>query len=109
MRPKYLLLENVAAILNKKHREGLQLYMELFKSLGYRVSIHKGNPVDLGYIQSRTRVYFALSRGDVDLWTIPTIDQMSKVKQQFKLDESAEVGTNCFRIDPKRVEFVWGE
>ena len=83
--------------------------MELYKSLGYRVSIHKGNPVDLGYIQSRSRVYFALSREDVDLWTIPTIDQMTKVKQQFKLDKSAEVGTNCFRIDPKRVQFVWGE
>ena len=109
MRPKYLLLENVAAILNKKHREGLQLYLELYKSLGYRVSIHNGNPLDLGYIQSRSRVYFALSREDVALWTIPTIDQMTKVKQEFLVDSEAKIGKNCIRIHPKRVQLVWGE
>ena len=109
MRPKYLLLENVAAILNKKHREGCQLYMELYKSLGYRLSIHKGNPLDLGYIQSRTRIYFALSREDVPLWTVPTIDQMTKVKQKFLIDPDAKIGENCTRIPPHRVRCVWGE
>ena len=39
----------------------------------YSFNIHKSNPNDLGFLQSRTRVFITLSRLDMSPWTIPTL------------------------------------
>jgi DNA (cytosine-5)-methyltransferase 1 len=107
--PKYIFLENVAAILTKKFKVGITEYFGLFEALGYRTSIHRGNPKDFGALQSRTRVYIAFSRADVPMWTLPSIEEIPFEQQTFIVDSNADTDKNCFTIPDRFVKVVYGE
>jgi len=68
--PKYILMENVTAIVNSKNEEGTKAYLDSFKN--YKWDIIQDNPNKRGFIQSRGRVYIVMSRRDVPQWTIDT-------------------------------------
>ena len=75
--PAYVLMENVQDILFKSNKEGLDSYLEPLREF-YNVEIVKENPHDLGYLQSRTRAWFLLSRHDVPVWKAPKFTSLSQ-------------------------------
>jgi DNA-cytosine methyltransferase len=78
VKPKYVLLENVAGIMTAKQWPEVRRWLTAFR--GYSIHVHKSNPHDLGYLQSRTRVFIALSRNDMRPWIIP--DQLPKLAKR---------------------------
>ena len=78
-RPLYLILENVTAIVNKRHAKATRAYLDSFD--GYSFDIIQDNPFDRGYLQSRGRVYIVMSRDDVPEWTIDT-SKFEVIKRQ---------------------------
>lgn len=75
--PNYILLENVGGILTKTQLPSLMKFLNGFAH-EYSFNIHKSNPNDLGFLQSRTRVFITLSRLDLSPWTIPTLPKKKK-------------------------------
>ena len=69
LQPSYVLMENVAGILTKTQKPYLLQFLKGFTNYSY--VIHKMNPNDIGYLQSRTRVYIALTRKDMPNWVLP--------------------------------------
>ncbi|AUM62774.1 DNA cytosine methyltransferase [Spiroplasma monobiae] len=55
--PKYLLMENVGALLHKKNEEELNQWKQKLESLGYQNSIEVLNAADFGSSQARRRVF----------------------------------------------------
>lgn len=107
LQPRYVMLENVKDIITKPFREKLDIYLNWFMLSGYTVTIHVGNPLDMGYIQSRGRVFFIMSRSDlspkdaVTRWKVSTTtDGLPKVKQRFRYDKIDE--TQFYKIGKQR-------
>jgi len=69
LKPQYVLLENVGGILTARCLPQLMKFLQSFGH-EYSYSIHKSNPNDLGFLQSRTRVFITLSRLDQTPWVI---------------------------------------
>ena len=105
--PRYILLENVAKLYTTHKRTFLYI-LDMIESLGYRSSISIGNPKEIGYLQSRTRIYIALSRNDCDMWILPKRLRGGTISQSFREDSCWDTNTNCFEINPKRVKRVFG-
>lgn len=57
VRPQMIMIENVKALLNKKHRENFELLLLKLKSLGYNVSYDTLKSSDFGIPQKRERVF----------------------------------------------------
>lgn len=55
--PKYLLLENVKAIINKKHIDTFNEWIERLDELGYESKIYCLNAINFGSSQNRERVF----------------------------------------------------
>jgi site-specific DNA-cytosine methylase len=106
LKPKYLLLENVADLLGKNFIVGFKKFMDEFRKLGYVIDISLINPKDYGYIQSRSRIYIAMSRHDMDVWTLPRT--LNRVEQKF-VQEQDPRDHDHFTILPHRVKMVYGE
>jgi site-specific DNA-cytosine methylase len=82
LQPNYVLMENVKGIYTKTQRPFLKSWLDTFTN--YNVHIHILNPHTLGYIQSRTRVFFALTRKDMAPWIIPdTLPQQHTPRQTW--------------------------
>ena len=114
--PKYIVLENVSAVLQRPHGTRAEEFIDLIKKGGkedapykYGVSIHIGNPRELGYLQSRTRMYIVFSRVDQPQWTLPTQLEALSSPQVFKIDKKADPNRNCYKIGAKGAEIVFGE
>lgn len=56
-KPKYVLWENVKAVINKKHKPLFDRYLEKLKSLGYTNYYEVLNAKDFGIPQNRQRVF----------------------------------------------------
>lgn len=56
-KPKYIMFENVKAILNKNHIEVFEEFCDELKSIGYNISYEVLNAVDFGVPQNRERVF----------------------------------------------------
>lgn len=56
-RPKYIMFENVKAILNKNHIEVFEEFCDDLKRIGYNISYEVLNAVDFGVPQNRERVF----------------------------------------------------
>jgi DNA (cytosine-5)-methyltransferase 1 len=54
--PEYLLMENVANLVSKKHKPSFQRHLEFLHSLGYATYYRVLNAVDFGCAQNRKRV-----------------------------------------------------
>lgn len=55
--PKFMMMENVSAILSRKHIDNFKLWLEFLEDLGYYNKIYTLNAVDFGIPQSRERTY----------------------------------------------------
>ena len=88
MKPKYILLENVATLW-QRHKSTVQWLIKQIEKMGYVSDVHIGNPVNVGYIQSRGRLYIAFSRNDVPKWTLPDLEGFD-VKQKFVEERNAD-------------------
>jgi DNA-cytosine methyltransferase len=108
-KPKHILIENVKAITEQPHSDGWNEFLEWFQGYGYSYSKHLGNPREMGYLQSRSRVFVAFSRGDVKHWDIEGLDLELSHKQKFTKDPMASVNKNCYKINPKRAKKIFGE
>lgn len=103
--PKYVLLENVGGILHKKNREGLNRFLSSFYPSYLLPRVITSNPNDLGWFQSRTRVFICLSRID----QLPWEPRFTKTNIQTWRDvvDSNPDPKHFFKIKPKsRIKIV---
>jgi hypothetical protein len=106
-KPRYILVENVLAITQHPHHLGWQKFLKTMGDMGYNNFVHRGNPLDMGYLQSRSRVYVAFSRHDQEYWSFPPLEKIEK--QQFTVDPMASTLSNCYKINPNRAVKIYGE
>lgn len=78
LRPKYLLMENVAALVTKKFIKHFQEWQELVNSYGYTSYAQVLNAKDYGVPQNRKRIFMVSIRND--------LDQRFEFPQPFPLD-----------------------
>jgi len=107
LQPRYVMLENVKDIITKPFREKLDVYLNWYMLSGYNITIHVGNPLNMGYIQSRSRVFFIMSRSDISpkgavpRWKVPaSTGGLPMVKQRFRYDKLDE--TQFYKIGKQR-------
>lgn len=81
--PKYILLENVAGILEPKHSDLINTIQSVMDELGYRVNIQKSNPLWIGIPHDRVRVMFSCVRLDVSLSKWANIQQPIDKKPNY--------------------------
>ena len=98
LKPRYVLLENVAGILTRTQLPSLKSFLGDFGH-EYTYSIHKSNPNDLGFLQSRTRVFITLSRLDQTIWTIPALP--TKKAETWGEIADAELDDSYFDVKAK--------
>lgn len=65
-RPKFFVLENVRGILDKKHKESLDIFLALLSQAGYRIAHRTLNAADYRVPQDRFRVFFVGIRKDLN-------------------------------------------
>lgn len=65
--PKYMLLENVKGLTNKKHKATFDKILSELKRIGYNVNWKVLNSKNYGIPQSRDRVWFMCTRKDLNL------------------------------------------
>ena len=89
--PKFLLMENVSAILNTTNYPHLIEWQEELENLGYKNNIYKLNSRDFGVPQNRERVYM-LSILTENWIAFPKIDQKiaGKLKDFLRLTKFPE-------------------
>lgn len=100
-KPKLIFMENVAAILNKKHKHTLNRLIAFLQSEGYHVDYKKLDAADYGVPQHRERVYILCTLGFDPCFTYPApipletklCDVLEKnPSQQFNLTPKAKAG-----------------
>ena len=100
-KPKMIFMENVAAILNKKHKHTLNRLIAFLQSEGYHVDYKKLDAADYGVPQHRERVYILCTLGFDPCFTypapIPLETKLCEVleknpSQQFNLTPKAKAG-----------------
>lgn len=77
-RPKYLLMENVKALLNKKNKTELVKWISKLEALGYRNFCKVLNSVDYGVPQSRERVFLVSIRSESATYNFPKPFELKK-------------------------------
>lgn len=71
-RPKFFLIENVAGILEEKHKEAFTMFLDRLKKAGYDVSYSLLNTADYVIPQDRFRVFIVGTRKDLNIkYTFP--------------------------------------
>ena len=100
-KPRFIFMENVAAILNKKHKPTLDKLIAFLQSEGYHVDYKKLDAADFGVPQHRERVYILCTLGFDPDFTFPNpiplettlADVLEKnPSPQFNLTEKAKAG-----------------
>ena len=100
--PKYLMMENVKAILNKNFKEDLNAWIKELELLWYKnTKPFIVNSWDLGSAQNRSRVFIFSSlekeleefeiRGKNNNWTINDILVKGNNREQFKTNKNIEI------------------
>lgn len=70
-KPKFIFMENVASILNKRHKPILDRLILFLRGEGYHVTCKKLDAVDYGVPQHRERVYILCTLGFDPCFTYP--------------------------------------
>ena len=100
-KPKVIFMENVAAILNKKHKPTLDKLIAFLQSEGYHVDYKRLDAADYGVPQHRERVYILCTLGFDPCFTYPApipletklCDVLEKnPSPQFNLTTKAKAG-----------------
>lgn len=71
LKPKYVIWENVKAVLSKKHRPNFDAYQERMSELGYQNFYQVLNAKDYGVPQNRERVFTVSIRGPLVNFSFP--------------------------------------
>ncbi len=85
--PKYLLLENVKAIINDKHLQTFQGWINRLEELGYETKYYCLNAANFGSSQNRERVFAISIRKDIKEkvnFNFPKLDKFETNKKTIK-------------------------
>ena len=85
--PKVFVAENVGGILLKQHEYSLRKILEDFNSLGYRISYQLYRSEDYGVPQTRERVIFVGTRGDMPDFVPPPSLPSKKISAKEALQD----------------------
>lgn len=100
-KPRFIFMENVGAILNKRHKPTLDKVITFLQSEGYHVDYMKLDAADFGVPQHRERVYILCTLGFDPGFTfpnpIPLETKLSDILEEnpspeFNLTEKAKTG-----------------
>lgn len=106
-RPKYLLMENVKALVNKKNKPHFLEWLDLLSDLGYTNYWQVLNAKDYGIPQNRERVFCVSILGDHEPYHFPEPFELElrlrdvlepQVDEKFYLSEKYQ---ERFKYDPK--------
>lgn len=87
--PKYLLLENVPALVGPTFKKDFDRWLEILEELGYETQWKILNARDFGIPQDRRRLFAVSIRKDVVCdFVLPTEDKTCAVKTVYQLMES---------------------
>ena len=103
-RPKYLLTENVKALVSDKFRSGFLKFCEYLETMGYISFRQVINAKDCGIPQNRERI-FVVSILDGDWYNFPQPQEL-KLKLKDLLEE--KVDEKYYLDDKKVAEFIGG-
>ena len=96
-KPKVIFMENVAAILNKKHKPTLDKLIAFLQGEGYHVNFKRLDAVDYGVPQHRERVYILCTLGFDPCFTYP-----AQIPLETKLCDVLEKNPSPqFNLTPK--------
>ena len=101
--PKVLILENVKALVQKKHRKDFDVWLEKLESLGYSNYWQVLNANDYGIPQNRERVFVVSILGEHKPYEFPE-KQVLKLRLRDLLDD--EVPENYYLKDEKVQDFI---
>ena len=83
-KPKYILLENVKGILQKKHVQDLEYIKKQFRDLGYKWNQVLLNAKYFDIPQNRERVYCLLVKNDLENVYISHLEEKQKINKVLK-------------------------
>lgn len=91
LRPKFLLQENVAALVNKNFKQDFQAWLDKLEQLGYVSRWQRLNAKDYGVPQNRDRVFCLSMRSDVAFdFQFPEPIALGRRLEDVLLDEVEE-------------------
>ena len=93
-RPKFVLWENVAAVLSGKHRHNFIKYLEKMSELGYENAFDLLNGKNFGVPQNRLRIFCVSRRIDSSDNIIRNIDDMPKSANKQVNSTMKEINNN---------------
>ena len=93
-KPKYVLWENVSAVLSPKHRHNFIKYLEKMSELGYENAFDLLNGKAYGVPQNRLRIFCVSRKIDSDDNTIRNIDDISKSSNKQVESTMKEIRNN---------------
>lgn len=89
-KPKYLLMENVKALTQKKFRPYLKKWMDYLEEIGYSNFIKVLNAKDFGVPQNRERVFLVSIYGNKSFYVFPQPFNLKKKLKDILEDEVDE-------------------
>jgi len=105
--PRFLLMENVAAILNDKHKEGLEKWMNFLKNKGYYNYLFKLKASYYNVPQNRERVFMVSSLIEIsDLEkNIRKNEKMTNLRIRDILEGEHKILKNLYQYLPDNIKF----
>lgn len=116
LKPKYLLMENVKALVSKKFAPTFLAWIETLNQLGYTSYYRVLNAKDYGVAQNRERIFVISIKGDHDIYKFPTPFPLEtrlkdileeEVDDKYVLSETAIQGFLKHNENHKGVGFTW--
>lgn len=104
-RPKYLLMENVKALVGKKFKPDFEEWLGVLEQLGYNNYWQVLNAKDYGVPQNRERVFVVSIRKDVD-WFGYQFPSKTPLERKLKDLLESEVDENYYLSDEKVAGFI---
>lgn len=111
--PKYMVAENVKALVSKKMKNDHAAMLDMLDKIGYNTYIHTMNSKDYNIPQSRNRVFMVSIRKDIDdgIFKFPkpvplsitakNLYQKGEIPDEFYLEEKHYKYFNEFRLKKK--------
>lgn len=114
-KPKYCLMENVAAILHKNNEKNFGIMKDFLKSCGYTNHVITLNSKDFGIPQSRNRTFMVSIRGNDEFnFDINKFKQNNKTFEDIRQKEN--IPESCYKamrsksmldaIDKKKIDVI---
>lgn len=103
-RPKYLLMENVKALINKNHLPDFELWQEWLASKGYTNYWQVLNAKDYGVPQNRERVFMVSILDEHDPYKFPDKQEL-KLRLKDILED--EVDEKFYLSEEKTKDLTW--